>query len=203
MRRRIVPVSLNNFNDLPDQCRSCLYWEYPIKPGSGSGPSPDGTILKEEWFSTTLLQWGECGKLFYQGDRALAYAQYSPALYLPRTMYFRAAPPSVDAVFLSCLFVVPEVRGRGLGRVLLRAIERDLYKRKFKAIETFASKYLAEKPPGPIEFYLKNGFYILRDDEEFPLLRLDFKSLVFWQENLEAALESLKVPTKADIPVPS
>lgn len=38
-------------------------------------------------------------------------------------------------------------------------------------METFVRKGNAENPSGPVEFYLRHGFEILRDDLEFPLLR--------------------------------
>lgn len=40
-------------------------------------------------------------------------------------------------------------------------------------METFARKGNAENPSGPVEFYLRHGFTVQRDDPEFPLLRLD------------------------------
>jgi hypothetical protein len=48
-----------------------------------------------------------------------------------------------------------------------------LRKRGVKAVETFARKNNPNNPSGPVEFYLKNGFRVLRDDPEFPLMRLE------------------------------
>jgi hypothetical protein len=45
--------------------------------------------------------------------------------------------------------------------------------RGFEAVETFARKNNPNNPSGPVEFYLKNGFRVLRDDPEFPLMKLE------------------------------
>lgn len=57
--------------------------------------------------------------------------------------------------------------------MLLKTIIEDLMKRRFKAVETFAGRNNYDNPSGPVEFYLKNGFRIFKDDKEFPLVRLD------------------------------
>ncbi|MEM2057748.1 MAG: GNAT family N-acetyltransferase, partial [Thermoproteota archaeon] len=78
------------------------------------------------------------------------------------------------AVLISCLFIAEkEYRGRGLGKLLLESIIEDLRKRGFKAVETFARRNNSNNPSGPVEFYLKNGFRVLREDPEFPLMRLE------------------------------
>lgn len=56
---------------------------------------------------------------------------------------------------------------------MLRNIIEDLKSRGVRAVETFARKGSPDNPSGPFEFYLKNGFKVLRDDPEFPLMRLD------------------------------
>jgi len=77
-------------------------------------------------------------------------------------------------VLISCLFIAQkEYRGRGLGKQLLQSIIEDLRKRGVKAVETFARKNNPNNPSGPVEFYLKNGFKIHRDDPEYPLMRLE------------------------------
>ena len=77
-------------------------------------------------------------------------------------------------MFLACLFVPSRAhRGRGWGSVLLQDILRELRSRGLPAVETFARRGDAENPSGPAEFYLCHGFRVLRDDPEFPLLRLN------------------------------
>jgi len=47
-----------------------------------------------------------------------------------------------------------------------------------------------------VEFLLRNGFTVVRPHPDVPLLRVDLKSLVSWTENLEAVLESLRLPMR-------
>lgn len=207
MKRRIVPIDLKNLSDLPARCRSCLYWESPEKVRVGRS-SKNGAISKEAWFSNTLLSWGQCGKMLYHEGSILAYAQYAPGQYFPKTYCFEVGAASADAVFLSCIYVIPEVRERGLGKLLLQAIEKDLFRQNFRAIETIVDKkHRPGRPPGPIDFFHANGFYIARDNHRYPLMRLDLKSVVTWQDNLEAILNSLALPllrpVQVETPVPT
>jgi ribosomal protein S18 acetylase RimI-like enzyme len=149
-----------------------------------------------------VKEWGECGKIVYVEGKALAYAQYAPPEYWPGARASSPNPISDDAVYLTCLCVLPYARGKGLGRVLLQSIEASLVKRRIKAIETLAVRN-NEHPPGPIEFYLQNGFYIAKEDPRYPLLRLELKALVGWQINIQFALDGLKIPAgrRASAPV--
>jgi len=199
MRRKIVSITLDNFKDVLLPCRQCLYWEAPQKTRP-CARRPDAEALKKKWFEAVLSDWGDCGKILYRGSEVLAYAQFAPADRFPQVRYYPAGPANSEAVLISCLYVAPAVRGRGLGKVLLHSIIRELYKRNIKAVEAFASKSRRETPALPLDFYLQNGFYILRDHKNFPLLRLDLRSTaVSWQinVNLQAILDGLKIPVQA------
>lgn len=207
MKRRIVAISLDNLSDLPSRCRSCLYWESPLDTRAGRG-SKETKLSKEAWFSNTLLTWGQCGKMIYENDHILAYAQYAPGRYFPKIYCFEVGIPSPDAAFLSCIYVIPDVRRKGLGKLLLQAIEKDLFRQNIEAIETLAAKKPQKnKPPGPIDFFHANGFYIARDNPRYPLMRLDLKATVTWQDNLEAILNSLTLPAlgkpQLETPIPA
>lgn len=201
MKRKIISITSDCLQDLSEPCRSCLYWE--SSPGSHEvEDKKESKRLKEKWFQATLSDWGECGKILYQGSQVLAYAQYGPGFYFPRTNGYLAGKVSEDAIFLSCLRVVPEVRGKGLGRIMLRAVEKDLYKKGFKALETIAGKR-EQDYVGPVDFYLKNGFFVRRADVRFPLLRIEFKSIVSWPVNLQVALDGLVIPHPVKAPLPT
>ncbi|RJS88791.1 hypothetical protein DRO56_02955 [Candidatus Bathyarchaeota archaeon] len=56
------------------------------------------------------------------------------------------------AVPLTCLFIPDKAfRGLGLGKRLLEAVIRELRKRGFRALETFARSGDANNPSGPLE----------------------------------------------------
>ena len=62
MGRRLVPLTLDNLQDLPKRCRSCVFWE--LDPVSGEAAVKAGTSApeKEAWISAVLLDWGSCGR---------------------------------------------------------------------------------------------------------------------------------------------
>ncbi|HEY3375504.1 MAG TPA: GNAT family N-acetyltransferase [Candidatus Aquicultor sp.] len=189
MRRKIVPATAKTLERSGLECATCTYWELPA---GGIGSAGNGNT-KEAHMRYIIKEWGGCGKIAYVDGEALAFAQYAPAKFWPGAQRFSAGPVGNDAVLLTCLHVVPYARGRGLGRVLLQSMEASLVKRKVRAVEVFATRREIN-PPGPLEFYLQNGFYIMRDDPHFPLLRLELKALVGWQVNTQFALDGLKIP---------
>lgn len=183
MKVEIVSLSEKNLVDAPEwdshpfSCKYCIYWEYPellIDPAKER--KLDMLRKKREWLRHVREEFGECGKLLYIDNRAVGYAQYTPARFLPNATNYPAGPVSGDAVLISCFFIPgKEQRGQGLGGLLLQGILDELRARGIKAAETFARKGNPGNPSGPIEFYLKHGFQIHRDDEEFPLVRLELQ----------------------------
>ena len=66
--------------------------------------------------------------------------------------------PKMDAAIWKALYVHPEWARKGIGRLLLRACEEGARERGFRKMEfaaTFAGK----------EFYLREGYEVLRDGE--------------------------------------
>lgn len=169
MSERIIDVDLESFALLPKQCLTCVYWEL-----SGEVDEADAPFHKEEWFSSTLLEWGPCGKLVVEDGSALAFAEYAPATLFPRLQAFavgRHASP--EAVYLSYCYVVEGRRGEGLGSRLVREVARDAVDRGYRAVEAVGDRDWDGGWVLPLSFLAANGFRIVRDDPRFPLLRLD------------------------------
>jgi len=158
----------------PFSCKYCIYWEHPELCLDPATEKKEEVFQKKlAWLRHVRAEFGACGRLLYLEDKPVGYAQYAPPRFLPNAASYPAGPASEDAVLISCLFMpAKEHRGRGLGSLLLRDILEELRGRGIKAVETFARKGSPENPTGPLEFYLKRGFRIHRDDEEFPLVRL-------------------------------
>ena len=159
----------------PRSCKYCLYWEHPELFAGGARVGEEELLArKRAWLRRVRGEWGGCGKLLFLGGKAVGYAQYAPPRLLPAAREYPTGPGSEDAVLLACLFIVAAgYRGRGLGSALLTAILEELEGRGAVAVETFARRGSAENPSGPVEFYLKHGFRVLKEDPEFPLLRLE------------------------------
>jgi GNAT superfamily N-acetyltransferase len=179
----IRDITKANLADIPEPCRSCVYWEFPDdfdKAKQDKIESRRGLEFEEKkrgWFVKTMKKFGTCGKIAYCDSRPVAYAQFAPSELLPNTIHYESQPVGrlgEGVVFLSCLYVAKgELRGKGLGKTLLENIIKDLRGRGFKAIETYARKGSSDNPSGPLEFYIKEGFAVKdQTNPEFPLVRI-------------------------------
>ncbi|SCK18379.1 Acetyltransferase (GNAT) family protein [Streptomyces sp. AmelKG-E11A] len=125
MGRRLVPLTLDNLKDLPQRCRSCVYWE--LDPVSGQAAVRAGRpgLEKEAWISAVLLEWGSCGRVVYVDDLPVGFALYAPPAYVPRSTAFPTSPVSADAVQLMTAWIEPGFQGQGLGRVMVQTVAKD------------------------------------------------------------------------------
>ncbi|MHB8705366.1 MAG: GNAT family N-acetyltransferase [Coriobacteriia bacterium] len=110
-------------------------------------------------------------------------------------------------MLLCCMHILPEARQRGLGKVLMQAALRDLVQRGERTVQAYATTRQGDFESSPVvgvQFLLRMGFTVARPHPEFPLMQIDLRSLAAWTENLEAVLESLRlplrVPTRAPVP---
>jgi GNAT superfamily N-acetyltransferase len=210
---RIVDVDLENFHRIPGECRATLYWEM-----DHDDPQVNPRFQKEEWFSSTLLEWGSCGKLLVfdaapatltgsdpegagdvaalevavidhpsssagartpaVGDDGAGFAEYAPATLFPRLRRFPtgAAAAAADTVYLAYCYVIEGRRGQGLGSALVREVARAAVDRGYRAVEALGDRAWDGGWVIPVSFLAANGFTVVRDDERFPLLRLDLRS---------------------------
>ena len=175
MIARLVDVTLENLRLAPPACLESVFWELP--PGAG-GTAEDARFHKEEWFSSTLLEWGACGKLSMEGDRADGFAQYAPGPYFPRLDDYRCGRVSDDAVYLSYCYVEEPRRGTGLGSRLLRTVAREMVDRGYRAVEAIGDRDWSDGWVLPARFLGATGFRVLREDPRFPLMRLDLRVTV-------------------------
>lgn len=187
MATRIVDVDLEHFHLIPKECASSVYWEL-----READPDVDARFHKEEWFSSTLLEWGCCGKLLVEDEDAVGFAQYAPATLFPRLREFRAGSVSPDAGYLAFCYVVEGRRGHGHGTELVRAVARDLVDRGYNAVEALGDREWDGRWVLPVTFLASNGFGVVRDDPRFPLLRLELRDAA---EPI-AATESASLPLR-------
>ncbi|MFG2696571.1 GNAT family N-acetyltransferase [Kitasatospora sp. NPDC051984] len=192
MGRRVVPLTLDNLSELPNTCRSCVFWELDPVSGRAAQDGGKGELEKEGWISAVLLDWGSCGRVAYVDDRPAGFVLYAPPAYVPRGQSFPTSPISPDAVQLMVSRVLPEFQGQGLGRVLVQTVAKDLIRRGFRAIEAFGAQG-SEIPSCvlPAEYLLAVGFKTVRPHHRYPRLRLEARSTLSWKGDMEGALERL------------
>ena len=207
--RRITRLTLDNLDDLPSPCRSCVFWELdPVRRDRAEAAGESG-CEKEAWVSRVLLEWGSCGRLLYVDDEPVGYALYAPPSFVPGAATFPTSPVSEDAVLLSSLVVRPEYAGGGLGRVLVQAVVKDVLDRGgIRAIEVFGDLRPPKRPQDhvcvvPADFWLRVGFKTHRTHMRYPRLRMDMRSVLTWREEVEQALEKLLGVVRPTRPVPA
>jgi len=185
METVIKDVTESNLNDIPETCSYCIYWSFPEEfertKSELSERKQELTAKKRQWILQTLEEFGSCGKIIYHNSVPVGYAEYGPPSCFPNIKEYKSQPIGKieDGVaFLSCLYIADEnLRGRSLGEKLLEGVIVDLKGRGFKAVETYARKGSPENPSGPVELYLKKGFYIKNEaNPEFPIVRLNLQS---------------------------
>lgn len=192
MTRRLASVTLDNLDDLPRRCRTCVFWELDPVAGARAQEAGDSALEKEAWVSATLLEWGSCGKIAYVDGVPAGFVLYAPPAYVPRSVAFPTSPVSPDAVLLMSGHVLPEFAGGGLGRMLVQAVVKELTRRGVRAIEAFGDlRWEGPHCVVPAEYLLAVGFKTVRPHPRWPRLRLEIKTAVSWREDVEVALERL------------
>ncbi|TDD56768.1 GNAT family N-acetyltransferase [Saccharopolyspora elongata] len=192
MSRRVVGVTLDNLDHLPQRCRRCVFWELAPHVREQAEEFGETELEKEAWVSSVLLEWGSCGRIIYVDGLPAGYAMYAPPAAVPRAGAFPTAPVSADAVLLTALRVQPEYEHGGLGRVLVQNVAKDLTRRGVKAVEAFGD--LTGSVSGcviPAGFLQQVGFKTVRQHPKWPRMRLELRTAISWKEDVEAALERL------------
>lgn len=199
MTRRLRPLTIDDLSRLPAGCGGCAFWE-----SAGERERKCGLVCDLEfqraWVRRVNDEWGECGRVAYEDDELLGFIKYAPSGYLPQATTFAATPDDPSVPLIACLHISADARHHGLGTVLLRACLRDLVGRGERRVESFAftssTADVDEMPMLGMPFLLRNGFVVSKPNSSYPLMRLDLKSLIVWQDNLEAVLESLRFPLR-------
>lgn len=191
MSRTAVRLTLDNLDAIPAPCRSCLFWECdPVRRARLDDPAAE----KEAWISEVLREWGSCGRVAVVDDQLVGHLVYAPAGFVPGSTGFATSPVSADAVLLTTVHVDPAARGGGVGRMLVRAMARDLVERDIRAVEAFGyrgSQAGQHRCTVPADFLSGVGFRTQRAHPVTPRMRMDLRTALTWKSEVEAALERL------------
>ncbi|MDA3935997.1 MAG: GNAT family N-acetyltransferase [Actinomycetota bacterium] len=204
MARRFRPLTLDRLGALQSPCASCVFWESPNPLEPVCGVACDDELIRD-WFETVTTEWGECGRAAAEDDQVLGFIKYAPVRYFPQARHFPGVADN-DAVLISCLHIRDDARRRGLGRVLMQTALRDLAyrgERKILAYCTAIPSDMRTMPVVGMEFLLRQGFTVHSPHPRFPLMQLDLRATLPWAENLEAVLESLRIPLRQPRGVPT
>lgn len=192
MSRRIAALTLDTLADLPKKCRRCVFWELDPVARGRADEAGDTAFEKEAWVSSTLLEWGSCGKLAYVDGVPAGFVLFAPPSMVPRSVAFPSGPVSADAVLLMTAHVVEDFAGQGLGRVLIQSVVKDMQRRGVRAIEVFAD---LQGESGqcvlPADLLLAVGFKTVRPHARWPRLRIELKTVASWRADVEVALDRL------------
>lgn len=189
MHRRPRDLTVEALHGLPEPCRACVFWEVGDAP---RGPAEGGEAAKEAWIRSVELEWGPPGKVVLADDESVAYALAAPGHALGRSGGLGPGT-SDDALLLATLWVNPAYRRAGIGRLLLQALLREAHERGERALEAYGARRPVDRRACvlPVGFLLATGFAVLCDDVRYPLLRLDVRQTVRWQESLSQALDAV------------
>ena len=124
MARRILPLTLDLFSEVPAPCRACLFWERdPV--GHRRVDSSQSIGVKEAWISEVLREWGSCGRVAVVDGTPAGFVLYAPPVFVPRVASFPSGPVSADAVLMTTVWIDPRRAGGGIGRLLVQGMARD------------------------------------------------------------------------------
>jgi ribosomal protein S18 acetylase RimI-like enzyme len=182
------------------KCANCTFWL-----DRGSLGLNDGTIksiniwelLKSKFFGIRNLnnagnnyinsfsRSGGIIKAAFSNQKCIGILMAGKYYLFPRLKLYKIFPPDSESMFLGCLYVLPEYRNLGAGKKLLMSLEKDLIVSQVNSIESMGKRLSDDmdideyinSPIIPVKFLIKNGFYIKKNDELFPLFRIDLSAL--------------------------
>lgn len=194
--RRIIGLSTVDRAILPARCAGCTFWESrEVLPVECASCCDDE--LAAEWVRSVAGEWGECGRVAVENGEVVGLVKYAPVAYVPQAEHLPVGPPPDNEVLIMCMHVAPSVRRAGVGTSLLRAAMRDLAQRGERSAQAYATTRqgdISRMPVVGVDFLLRNGFTVERPHPWMPLLRVDLKAIVPWNESVESLLGSFRLP---------
>ncbi|MBN2072980.1 MAG: hypothetical protein JW770_03425 [Actinobacteria bacterium] len=157
-----------------------------------------GVFLKSKLFERTtktsrcrniesFLNYGGRVKTAFTGKKCTGILLAGKYYLFPKLKSFTVYPPDIKSVFLACIYVIPEYKETGTEKRLLIELEKDLIREKVEAIEAIGKRKnddiddeeFENSPLVPFKFLINNGFYLKKNNDLYPLVRLDIKSIAF------------------------
>jgi GNAT superfamily N-acetyltransferase len=189
--RKTARLTVDHLAELAEPVRSCLFWE--LGPVDRSRLDEQERIAeKESWLSSTLRDWGSCGRVVRIDGRTVGHILYAPAARLPGAATMPTAPGSPDAIIAATAWIDPALRRGGLGRLLVQAMAADLVERGHTAIEAYGdTRGRTQGCVLPAEFLGSVGFKTQRAHPTTPRMRMELRTALSWKDEVELALEKV------------
>jgi GNAT superfamily N-acetyltransferase len=196
----IKNISGIQLEEIKFKCTNCEFWFNQGSPGLNKGAAKSINIwelLKSKFFEIRNLnnknnrfidsfsRSGGIIKAAFSNKKCIGVLMAGKYYLFPRLKFYNIFPPDSESIFLGCLYVLPEYRNLGAGKKLLMSLEKDLIISRINSIESIGKRLnddmdiveYINSPIIPVKFLIKNGFYIKKNDELFPLFRLDLSAL--------------------------
>jgi len=136
-------------------------------------------------FGPFIKSGGQIKIAYLNKDEIKGLIVYGDYYLFPKLKEFKVYPPDSSSVFLACMFVEPQYQDFGVGERLLLSVEKDMLNKGKKSLESVAKRQNDDISEAEYEnlhlisfkFLINNGFFIKKNDEYFPLLRLDLSTI--------------------------
>jgi hypothetical protein len=195
----IKNISGFQLEDTKFKCTNCVFWLNQGSSGLNDGITKSINIwelLKSKFFEIrnrnnknrfidSFSRSGGIIKAAFSNKKCIGILMAGKYYLFPRLKFYNIFPPDSESIFLGCLYVLPEYRNLGAGKKLLMSLEKDLIVSRVNSIESIGKRLnddmdideYVNSPIIPVKFLVKNGFYIKKNDELFPLFRIDLSAL--------------------------
>lgn len=148
-----------------DYCFCAAWWVKGWKDFD-QRTAEENRAVREELFETDRMD----GYLLYSNDKPIGWVQACGRdLLVKLTKQFRRRADRKSAA-ITCWFLAPQHRKKGLSDKFLQLIVKDLFDRGYQYIEAYPVKWQEKKPDddvwtGPLSMYERAGFFIENDHE--------------------------------------
>lgn len=197
---KIIDIEFENISKLKLRCQTCTYWfecnrislvkEFQKSPKFLDFFRSKLFEIKNRKnhgneFKTFIRNGGKIKIAYINKNEIKGMVIYGNYYLFPKLKEFSVYPPDNNSIFIACMFVEPQYRDFGAPERLLLSVEKDSLKLGIKSLETIAKRQNDNMSDEefenlhliPLKFLIKNGFLIKKNDEYFPLLRLDLTTI--------------------------
>ncbi len=167
----IEDVRETNFKDIPAMskkydCKKCMYYQ--------TGQS---TIKnKKKWFIKMNKRYESVGKILYFKGTPAGFSQFAPKKEFNKLEELERGSTKTDAWYISCLAIRKKYQGKGLGKMLLANVVKNLKDRKVRKIHAcgIVKGDASHFSSGYWSIYKKLGFYKISSDDNYIVGELKF-----------------------------